>query len=54
LAADYLTEPDTTIASVADRVGYGSAFALSTVFKRQHGVSPQQHRKTVRVDRAQS
>ncbi len=44
LAADLLLEPGATIASVANQVGYGSAFALSTAFKRIRGVSPQQHR----------
>ena len=33
------------VASVAAKVGYGSAFALSTAFKRVHGVSPAEHRK---------
>jgi AraC-like DNA-binding protein len=44
LAADLLLEPATTIASVADQVGYSSPFALSTAFKRLRGISPQQHR----------
>ena len=44
LAADLLREPDATIGSVAQSVGYGSPFALSTAFKRVRGVSPQQHR----------
>jgi AraC-like DNA-binding protein len=44
LAADLLLEPGATIGSVADQVGYGSPFALSTAFKRVRGVSPQQHR----------
>ena len=34
LAADLLREPGATVASVAPEVGYGSAFALSTAFKR--------------------
>ncbi|GAA4846865.1 AraC family transcriptional regulator [Kitasatospora terrestris] len=45
LAADLLAEPDATLAAVAHRVGYGSAFALSAAFKRVRGVSPQQHRE---------
>jgi AraC-like DNA-binding protein len=49
LAADLLLEPGTTIGSVADQVGYGSSFALSTAFKRLRGVSPQQHRTAVRA-----
>jgi AraC-like DNA-binding protein len=44
LAADLLREPDATIASVAAQVGYASPFALSTAFKRERGISPQQHR----------
>ncbi len=44
LAADLLREPGATVGSVADRVGYGSPFALSTAFKRVRGVSPQQYR----------
>ncbi|MEU3915657.1 MULTISPECIES: AraC family transcriptional regulator [unclassified Streptomyces] len=44
LAADLLREPDATVGSVARRVGYGSAFALSAAFKRVRGVSPQQYR----------
>lgn len=44
LAADLLREPGTTIAAVAEQVGYGSAFALSAAFKRVRGISPQQHR----------
>ncbi|WP_432589019.1 AraC family transcriptional regulator [Streptomyces sp. HD1123-B1] len=44
LAADLLREPDATLASVARRVGYGGAFALSAAFKRERGVSPREHR----------
>jgi AraC-like DNA-binding protein len=44
LAADLLCEPDATIGTVAEKVGYGSPFALSTAFKRVRGVSPQEHR----------
>jgi AraC-like DNA-binding protein len=49
LAADLLLEPGATIGSVADQVGYGSPFALSTAFKRIRGVSPQQHRAAARA-----
>ena len=45
LAADLLEEPDATVASVARKVGYGTPFAFSTAFKREHGVSPQQFRE---------
>jgi len=45
LAADLLRQhPETTIASIARQVGYGSAFALSAAFKREFGVSPQHYR----------
>jgi AraC-like DNA-binding protein len=44
LAADLLLEPGATLASVADQVGYGSAFALSSAFKRVRGVSPREYR----------
>ncbi|MQA93398.1 MAG: helix-turn-helix domain-containing protein [Streptosporangiales bacterium] len=44
LAADLLKNSDTTIDSIARQVGYGSAFAFSTAFKRARGISPQRHR----------
>ncbi|WP_425828221.1 AraC family transcriptional regulator [Streptomyces fractus] len=44
LAADLLREGGATVAAIARRVGYGSAFALSTAFKREYGVSPQEYR----------
>jgi len=44
LAADLLCEPDATVGTVAQKVGYSSPFALSTAFKRVRGVSPQEHR----------
>ncbi len=44
LAADLLREPEATVGAVARQVGYGSAFALSTAFKRVRGVSPREHR----------
>ncbi|TDB88395.1 AraC family transcriptional regulator [Actinomadura sp. KC216] len=43
-AADLLRESDATLEAVARQVGYGNAFALSTAFKREHGVSPQEYR----------
>jgi AraC-like DNA-binding protein len=49
LAADLLREPNATLGSVARRVGYGSAFALSAAFKRELGVSPREHRSAARV-----
>lgn len=47
LAADLLCEPGETVGTVADRVGYGSPFALSSAFKRVRGLSPQEHRERV-------
>lgn len=44
LAADLLRDSEQTVASIARRIGYGSAFALSSAFKRVYGVSPQEHR----------
>jgi AraC-like DNA-binding protein len=44
LAADLLREPGATVGSVAPQVGYSSAFALSTAFKRVRGMSPAVHR----------
>ncbi|WP_024802446.1 AraC family transcriptional regulator [Nocardia sp. BMG51109] len=45
LAADLLHGSDATVESIAHRVGYGSAFALSTAFKRHFGLSPREHRR---------
>jgi len=45
LAADLLCDPDETLGTVAEKVGYGSPFALSAAFKRVRGISPQEHRK---------
>jgi AraC-like DNA-binding protein len=44
LAADLLREPSATLATVARQVGYSTPFALSAAFKREHGVSPREHR----------
>jgi AraC-like DNA-binding protein len=44
LAADLLREPDSTIAAVAQQVGYSSPFALTAAFKRVRGVTPKDHR----------
>ncbi len=44
LAADRLRDTEGTIGAIARQVGYGSAFALSSAFKRVYGVSPQEHR----------
>jgi AraC-like DNA-binding protein len=45
LAADLLREPGATVGAVAREVGYGSAFALSTAFKRVRGITPSAHRQ---------
>ncbi|MGW0609255.1 AraC family transcriptional regulator [Streptomyces sp. NPDC002788] len=47
LAADRLRDSDDTLDAVARRVGYGSAFALSTAFKRVYGTSPVEYRGRV-------
>ncbi|MEM9516150.1 MAG: AraC family transcriptional regulator [Actinomycetota bacterium] len=44
IAADLLLEPDSTVQAVAAQVGYGSGFALSTAFKREHGLTPTEYR----------
>ena len=44
LTADRLRGTEDTIGAIAGQVGYGSAFALSSAFKRVYGVSPQEHR----------
>jgi AraC-like DNA-binding protein len=48
LAADLLLDPETTVAAVARRVGYGTPFALSSAFKRERGHSPRDHRRGAR------
>ena len=48
MAADLMRDTDATLESVARTVGYGSPFALSTAFKRAHGVSPQGYRQQAR------
>ncbi|MCX4099021.1 AraC family transcriptional regulator [Nocardia sp. alder85J] len=46
LAADLLLEnPNTTLESIATKVGYTTPFALSAAFKRVRGVSPQDYRQ---------
>ena len=44
LAADLLRTSDLTIETIARRVGYANAFALSVAFKRIRGVSPKRYR----------
>nr|WP_326693125.1 helix-turn-helix domain-containing protein [Streptomyces sp. NBC_01795] len=38
-------EPGATLATVAGRVGFANAFALSAAFKREHGISPSEYRR---------
>jgi AraC-like DNA-binding protein len=44
IAAERLSTTDESIGRIAADVGYGSAFALSTAFKRHYGVSPTRYR----------
>jgi AraC-like DNA-binding protein len=44
LAADLLCQPDETVSTVAEKVGYATPFAFSAAFKRVRGLSPQEHR----------
>ncbi|RIQ33682.1 AraC family transcriptional regulator [Jiangella rhizosphaerae] len=44
LAADLLRQTDATVDTIARRVGYANAFALSVAFKRVRGVTPRHHR----------
>jgi methylphosphotriester-DNA--protein-cysteine methyltransferase len=46
-AADRLRDSEDTLEAIARRVGYGSAFVLSSAFKRVYGVSPQEYRRSV-------
>ena len=48
LAADFLTQPDETVSTVAEKVGYATPFAFSAAFKRVRGISPQTHREGAR------
>ncbi len=49
IAADLLREPGARVAAVAEKVGYGSPYALSTAFTRAYGVSPRAHRAAALV-----
>jgi len=44
LAADLLRQTDDTLATVARKVGYANAFALSAAFTRFYGVRPGEYR----------
>ncbi|HVX47600.1 MAG TPA: AraC family transcriptional regulator [Mycobacteriales bacterium] len=46
LAGDLLRESDSTVDTVARRVGYGDAFSFSSAFRRDRGMSPTAFRRT--------
>ncbi|MCX4967359.1 AraC family transcriptional regulator [Streptomyces sp. NBC_00654] len=46
LAADLLRETDDTVGTIARKVGYANAFALSVAFKRLRGTRPSDHRSS--------
>lgn len=48
LAADLLCQPDETLSSVAEKVGYATPYAFSAAFKRVRGISPAEHRTHAR------
>ena len=50
LAADLLSETSHTLEHIAHQVGYSNAFALSTAFRRERGISPREHRVVVARD----
>jgi AraC-like DNA-binding protein len=50
LAADLLCQPNETVSTVAEKVGYATPFVSSAVFKRIRGVSPKAHRATALWD----
>lgn len=45
LTATLLRDTSDTLASIADRVGYGSPYALSHAFQREFGTTPGRYRK---------
>jgi transcriptional regulator GlxA family with amidase domain len=44
LAGDLLRDTDDTLATIARKVGYANAYALSAAFTRVNGVRPGEHR----------
>ena len=44
IAADLLCQPEQTVSTVAEQVGYATPYAFSAAFKRVRGLSPQAHR----------
>ncbi|NGN69046.1 AraC family transcriptional regulator, partial [Streptomyces sp. A7024] len=51
LAADLLRQTDLTVGTIAKKVGYANAFALSVAFKRLRGMRPSDHRDSDHRDR---
>ncbi|MBX2824307.1 MAG: AraC family transcriptional regulator [Gammaproteobacteria bacterium] len=49
LAADLLSQPNETVGTVAEKVGYSTPFAFSAAFKRVRGMSPQTHRESMQL-----
>ncbi|MFE0022391.1 AraC family transcriptional regulator [Amycolatopsis sp. NPDC059021] len=47
LAATLLRDTPDTLATIADRVGYGSPYALSHAFEREFGITPGRYRVKV-------
>jgi AraC-like DNA-binding protein len=54
LAADLLCQPDETVGTVAEKVGYATPFAFSAAFKRVRGISPHAHRSAMRSSMGQN
>ncbi|TDC20590.1 AraC family transcriptional regulator [Streptomyces sp. 8K308] len=52
LAADLLRKTDHTVGTIARKVGYANAFALSVAFKRLRGTRPSDHRNSTPGRRA--
>ncbi|UGT67357.1 AraC family transcriptional regulator [Nocardia gipuzkoensis] len=52
-AANLLRETDHTVGTIARKVGYANAFALSVAFKRLRGTRPSDHRSPKREWRAE-
>jgi AraC-like DNA-binding protein len=47
-AEELLADPETTVATVARRIGYADAFGFSAAFKRRTGMSPTEYRTALR------
>jgi AraC-like DNA-binding protein len=43
-----MTSGEETLASIAETAGFGSAFHLSSAFKKVHGVSPDIWRRQIK------